>query len=610
MELPFRPLRLVDGYLPIEDHGLIGDGETAALVGRDGAVSWLCVPRFDSAPLFCRILDAQKGGAFTLSPEGCVESRQFYRDNSSLLVTEMRTARGATLRVTDALTLQSGADLNEDVSAARHELIRSVEALGGDLRLRAEVRPYGGARAEPAGGGLRVRCNSRPEIDLYLRVTGFPGGGLKKEVDLRAGDRLHFVLRWGVSSPRGQLRDPNRILEDTAANWRRWVDLLQYDGPQKQLVYRSAITLKLLDYFANGSIVASPTSSLPEDIGGERNWDYRFAWVRDCAFAVYGLHRIGLYQDARSFLGWVLDAVERGERPAVLYDIDGHTPGPEREDHELEGYRCSRPVRWGNGAVHQEQNDVFGEIVDCAYQWAGRHGSIERPLWDELRKLIEMARRAWRKPDRGIWEVRAAGRPFTYSVALCWVALDRGARLAERYDLPGDRLGWWEEAERMRNAVLEEAWNPEVQALTQHLGGSALDASVLALPLRRLLPAVNPHMVATTKAVRERLDAGGGLLYRYLPEKAPDGLPGREGAFLLCSFWLADNLARQGRLQEASDLYDSLCARANSAGLLPEEIDPSTGSFLGNFPQGFSHVGVISSGVNLARELKRAREGA
>jgi GH15 family glucan-1,4-alpha-glucosidase len=430
---------------------------------------------------------------------------------------------------------------------------------------------------------------------------------LKTAIGLRTGDRVHFVLRWGAPSPRGQVRDPDRILKDTAESWRRWVAPLEYEGPQAALVRRSAVTLKLLDYFANGAILAAPTSSLPEDIGGERNWDYRYAWVRDCAFTVYGLHRIGLYQDARSFLGWVLDAVERGERAAVLYDIDGHTPPPEREDDRLEGYRGSRPVRWGNAAVDQAQNDVYGEIVDCAYQW-GRHGTVEGPLWDEMHKLIEAARRLWRKPDRGIWEVRTTGRPFTYSVALCWVALDRGARLAERYGLPGDRDGWRREAERIRHAVIEEAWNPDLRALTQHLGGAALDASLLALPLRRLLPAAHPRMVATTAAIQERLGAGDGLLYRYLREEAPDGLAGKEGAFLLCSFWLADNLARQGRLEEASDLYDSLCARANSAGLLPEQIDPSSGAFLGNFPQAFSHVGVISSGVNLARELKRARE--
>lgn len=600
MQPPFRPLCLTGGYLPIEDHGLIGDGDTAALIGRDGAVCWMCVPRFDSEPLFCRILDARKGGAFTVSPEGLVESRQFYEDDTAVLVTEMRTAEGM-LRISDALTLRSGADLNEDVSAARHELIRTVEALSGTIRLRAEIVPYGGASAEVAGDGIRLRCLARPGLELHLRVDGPVPCGLRSEFELRARQRVHFVLRWDVHWRRGLPRDPIDAVHDTGECWRRWVRQVEYDGPQKTLVRRSAITLKLLDYFDNGSIVAAPTSSLPEEIGGARNWDYRYAWVRDCAFSVYALHRIGLYQQARGFLGWVLEAVERGERAAVLYSLDGHPPPPERDDAALEGYRASRPVRWGNAAADQVQNDVYGEIVDCAYQWSGRHGGIEPSLWQELRKLIDRASRVWRTPDRGIWEVRTASRPFTYSAALCWVAVDRGRRLAELYNLPGDRDEWQREAERIRRAVIEEAWNPQARVIAQQLGGSEVDASSLALPLRRLLPANDPRMIATTQTVRERLGAGGGLIYRYRQDESPDGVPGGEGAFLLCSFWLADNLALQGRLEEAGDLFDSLCSRANGAGLLPEQIDPSNGAFLGNFPQAFSHVGLISTGVTLAR---------
>jgi GH15 family glucan-1,4-alpha-glucosidase len=322
---------------------------------------------------------------------------------------------------------------------------------------------------------------------------------------------------------------------------------------------------------------------------------------------VYALHRIGLSREARGFLEWVLDAVEEGGRPRVLYDLGGRVPFPERADEELEGYRRSGPVRWGNAAADQRQHDVYGEILDCAYQWARHHGSIDPALWARLREFVDAAGREWREPDHGIWEVRTPGRPFTYSAALCQVALDRGARLAERYGLPGDVARWRAEAERIRTAILEEAWDARLHSLTEHLGGGGLDASLLTLPLRRVIPADHPRMIATTEAVRRRLGAGNGLLYRYLPHESPDGLPGHEGAFLLCSFWLVDTLAAQGRVDEALELFESACARANPLGLLSEQIDPSTGAFLGNFPQAFSHVGLVSSAVNLAAALPTRR---
>jgi GH15 family glucan-1,4-alpha-glucosidase len=601
----FTPLQPVEGYLPLEDYGLIGDGTTTALVGRDGAIPWLCVPRFDSPPVFCGILDAARGGALTVAPEDLVASRQFYEPDSGVLVTEMR-GRSGVLRLTDALTLRAGADLAEDAPAGRSELVRSVRVLDGRVRLRIEVVPRGGARVERRSGGLRLRCPSQPELALHLFATA-PLDGLRTTRDLVAGDCLHLVLRWGRGAHRHHPLPPEDLLQGTLDAWRRWMQCFHYEGPQEPLVRRSAITLKLLDYFDNGAIVAAPTSSLPEAIGGPRNWDYRYAWVRDAAFSVYALHRIGLSHEAAGFLGWVLDAVEREGRPQVLYNLDGTQPPPEREDPELEGYRCSRPVRWGNAAADQQQHDALGEILDCAYQWATHGGAIDQALWGRLAVLVETARQAWRQPDHGIWEVRTPGRLFTYSAALCQVALDRGARLAERFGLPGDVAGWRVEAARIQQAILDEAWDPKIQALTEHLGGGGLDASVLSLPLRRVLAADHPRMIATTAAVAERLGAGHGLLYRYLPEASPDGLPGHEGAFLLCSFWLVDNLAGQDRLDEAMALYDALCARAGPLGLLPEQIDPGSGAFLGNYPQAFSHVGVISSGVNLARLTRKVR---
>jgi GH15 family glucan-1,4-alpha-glucosidase len=594
-----KPVRYVDGYLPIEDHGLIGDGETAALVGRDGRVSWLCVPRFDSPPLFCGILDARRGGAFTVTIEGLVASAQRYEPDSGVLVTEMESRTGSA-QVTDALTLRSGANLTEDVPASRAELLRSVQVLQGHVRLDMELMPHGGANAERSGRGVRIRCLRQPGLPLHLAAS-IPLDGLCASRAMGAGETLHLSLRWDGAPHRHDPLSMDEVLSGTLAAWRRWLRHFQYEGPQAPRVRRSAITLKLLDHFRNGAIVAAPTSSLPEAIGGPRNWDYRFTWVRDAAFSVYALRRIGLTEEAARFLAWVLDAAEHGGRPKALYDLEGKTPPPEREDGDLEGYRGSRPVRWGNGAADQSQHDVYGEILDCAYQWAARGGDLEPTLWSRLAALVESARAQWGEPDHGIWEVRTAGRTFTYSAALCQVALDRGARLATRFGLPGDAAGWRAEAARVRDAILEHAWDTKMGALCEHLGGGALDASLLALPLRRVVPADHPRMVATTAAIEERLGAGQGLLYRYLPEESPDGLPGHEGAFLLCSFWLVDNLARQGRLQEATDLYDALCARAGDLGLLPEQIDPGTGAFLGNYPQAFSHVGLISSGVHLAR---------
>jgi alpha,alpha-trehalase len=600
----FSPLRRLDGYLPIEDHGLIGDGTTTALVGRDGAVSWLCVPRFDSPALFCSILDAARGGRFEVVPEGLETSRQSYAGDSGVLVTELRTARGL-VRVTDALALRADADLLQSAAAGRGELVRLVEVVDGPARLRIAVEPRGGIAPEPGGGGLRLRCPERPDLHLQL-LTSRRLDGPCTTLDLRAGDRLTLVLRWGPGHAR-TLDDAGTMVWATVAAWERWARCIRYDGPQAPLVRRSAITLKLLDHFENGSIVAAPTSSLPEAIGGPRNWDYRFAWIRDAAFSVYAFHRIGMAHEARGFLEWVLDAAEQGERPRVLYDLDGRAPFPEREDPGLEGYRRSPPVRWGNAAADQRQHDVYGEIVDCAYQWSRYHGAVDEALWRRLQQFVDAAGVEWREPDHGIWEVRTPGRTFTYSAALCHVALDRGARLATRFGLPGDVERWRATAARIRDAIVAEAWDERQASLTEHLGGGGLDASLLTLPLRRVLAADHPRMVATTEAVRRRLGTGKDLVYRYLPDESPDGLPGEEGAFVLCSFWLVDNLTLQGRVDEAMDLFDALCARANPLGLLPEQIDPPSGAFLGNFPQAFSHVGLISSAVNLVGAGAAAR---
>ncbi|MEW4567765.1 glycoside hydrolase family 15 protein [Tautonia sp. JC769] len=606
---PLQPLEQVDGALPIEDHGLIGDGMTGALVGRDGAIDWLCVPRFDHPPVFCRILDRDRGGAFTVAPEDLLESRQAYLDETGILATEMRCPTGR-VRVIDAMTFHRGSVLSDDAQAARGELVRCVEVLDGSASLRVAFDTWQPSQFRRRGDAWQIRFPDRPELVLSL-IADRPLDGPRTVLRLRSGDRLHLTLRWNGVEKDDRSTPPLQAIDDTIDAWRRWLGCLSYQGPQAPLVRRSAITLKLMDNVENGAIIAAPTSSLPEAIGGVRNWDYRYAWIRDAAFSVYALRRIGVDREARSFLAWVLDIIDRdGGRPKVLYTIDGRQPDPEREDPTLAGYRGSQPVRWGNGAATQRQHDVFGEIIDCAYQWVRHEGRIGEGLWDRLRPLIEAARVEWDEPDQGIWEVRSSGRPFTYSAALCQVALDRGAWIADRLNLPGDVDGWRADAARLRETILDQAWDAEQNALTEHVGGkerSGLDASILALPLRRVVRADHPRMIATTEAVRQQLDAGDGLLFRYHPDRSPDGLPGHEGAFLLCSFWLVDNLTLQGRVDEALDLYNSLCARANAVGLLAEQIDPSSGRFLGNFPQAFSHVGVIASGVTLARALEGDR---
>lgn len=602
----FKPLRYFDGYLPLEGFGLVGDGSTAGLIGRDGSLAWLCLPRFDSPPVFAAILDTGRGGTFKVAPDDILESRQYYEPGTAVLVTEMRTPSGL-LKLTDAMTLHNGADLTENAAAGRSELVRLLEAVDGDVDVRIDIQPKGGARTERISSGWSVSCIEHRDVTLHLSSSESLAG-IPAVHHLRAGERLELALCWGRSLSRSQPLDVEGMLESTRSIWRRWLSRLMYDGPRLELVRRSAITLKLLDYFENGAIVAAPTSSLPEAIGGPRNWDYRYAWVRDASYSVYALRRLGLLREGDSFLRWVLGAARAAGTPKILYDIDGGQPPTEREATDLEGYRRSHPVRWGNAAANQVQNDVYGEILDCAHQWASWGGQVDSSLWGKLRSLVESARMNWRRPDHGIWEVRTVGRPFTYSAALCQVALDRGARIAARFGLPGDIDAWRAEADLIRQTILTESWDASMNALTEHLGGGGLDASLLSLPLRRVIPADDPRMVATTAAIRQRLGAGNGLLYRYLPDESPDGLRGHEGAFLLCSFWLVDNLAYQDRLDEAMELYDSLCDRAGVLGLLPEQIDPDTGAFLGNYPQAFSHIGVISSGINLAQRLKDSRD--
>ncbi|MFE7763091.1 glycoside hydrolase family 15 protein [Streptomyces sp. NPDC057438] len=598
----WQPLTRREGYLPIEDHGLIGDGRGCALVGRDAEIRFMCVPRFDRDPVFCSLLDRRHGGGFRLSPRNVRQSRQRYVDDTAVLVTELRTGTGA-VEVTDAFLLRPGARLEEDEPAAAGELVRRARVTHGEVILDFAVEPRGGARVRHRGEEWLLDCG-RQGVTLRLSSSP-PVTPQNRTLRLRAGQELAVRLRWDAPSVHS-CPSVDAGLQATLQAWRRWASFLVDDLPQPGLARRSALTLKLLDHVENGAIIAAPTSSLPEHIGGTRNWDYRYSWIRDAAYTVFALRRIGLPSEAGSFLDWALTAARHNHQPHVLYDVDGNIPPPESVDEGLEGYRGSAPVRWGNAAVEQTQHDVYGEILDCAFQRAATGETIDETLWQWLAGLADRAAHAWRTPDHGIWEVRTSGRPFTYSAAMCQVALDRAARLARRLKLPGDADRWARQADHLTERILDHAWNDRVRSLTEDLEeGSTLDASLLALPLRRVVPADHPKMVSTCRAVTEQLGAGKGLLYRYLPERSPDGLDHQpEGAFLLCSFWLVDNLTGQGHIERAGELFEDLCAHTNHLGLLPEQIDPSDGTFLGNFPQAISHVGLISSAVALARATR------
>ncbi len=592
----FRPIEYRDGYLPIEDHGLIGDGTTAALVGIDGTISWLCLPRFDSMPVFCSILDRTIGGEFRIDTGTIVEARHRYLGDTAILITELRTATGI-VRITDLMPLRDNADLGKEGAPSTGELLRCVEVVEGtaDVTVRVEVR--GGCDPERGKKGIRLRPRRFPDLDLELESSQeLDGAG--GSWHLERGESVTFCLRWNGGVGASSVDAPVAAVANTTEGWLGWLRDFQYRGPHRELVRRSAITIKLLDYLPNGSLIAAPTSSLPERIGGERNWDYRYAWIRDGAFAVNALRRIGLDAEANQFLRWALALCKQG-RVNVMYTLDGHTTIEEVLDPELEGYRASGPVRWGNAASDQVQHDVFGELVDLAYQSTTRGDKLDHRLWFQVRDLIERAAESWNEPDQGIWEVRSAGQVQTYSAGICHVALDRGARLASQLGHEKDAARWRRIAETIQEAILTRAWSETGRFLGQGLDGGHLDAALLGLPIRRVVPANHPKMVATTEAIARELGAGGGLLYRYLPERSPDGLEGDEGAFLLCSFWMIDNLTLQGRINEAREQFDAMCARTNALGLLPEEIDPGSGRFLGNFPQAFSHLGLISSGVGL-----------
>jgi GH15 family glucan-1,4-alpha-glucosidase len=649
------PSELIPTYAPIRDYALIGDCRTAALVSRWGSVDFLCLPRFDGAAVFAALLDARRGGRFFARPLGEFQVRRRYVGNTTVLETTFETA-GGVLRLTDVMTV-AGEDERRGELLPEHELLRSLECVAGEVEIEVGCDPRpnwaaDGAAAAPRdrralgvtwelGGQLLMlrsevpisgaprshrRCG-RPARSEHPGPSGPPGRsdpnrrperpGVYGRETLKAGDRRFLSLASATGEPGVFLP-----LGDAAAHrlrrsllwWERWVAACVYLGPHPEAVVRSLLTLKLLTYSPSGAVIAAPTTSLPEEIGGSRNWDYRYCWLRDTSWTLTAFFDLGFREEGQAFFSWLLYATRmRTAAPAghrwtprlrilnVLYDVHGEVRMRERQLPWLEGYAGSRPVRVGNGALAQLQLDIFGEVVQAAFQYVVRGGTLDASEGRLLRQLGETVRRLWREPDEGIWEKRAGRFHHTYSKAMCWVALDKLLLLDGRgaIELSAEEAGACRrDRDALRHAIETEGFSRRLGSYVDVLGGDELDASLLLLGLRGWDdPARSPRLMATLQAVRGRLESKG-LLYRYPP--GTDGIPGGEAAFGICGFWLAEFLARAGRVEEAIAQFERVLAYANDLGLFAEEIDPQTGAALGNFPQAFTHVGLISAALAIA----------
>ena len=587
-------------YVPIRDYAVIGDGRTVALVARDGAIDWLCLPNMDSPSVFAAILDAERGGSFELCPTERYETTRRYRPGTNVLETTFTTTSGR-VRVTDAMTLP---DAN---LGPLRELARRVEGLSGRVAMRWRATPrfdYGRRARLERRGEIPVASHGADGVAFGSWDAGAPeirDGGVSGRFEMAAG---HRALLGVIATCNEPLVFPPRAhvearLDTTAAFWERWSGQLTYAGPWRDAVVRSALGLKLLVFAPSGAITAAPTTSLPEAIGGERNWDYRYCWIRDSSFTIEALLQLGCRQEATSFFWWFMHATRlTSPRLRVLYRLDGGAHVPERVLDHLSGYRGSRPVRIGNAAADQLQLDTFGELLDAALGYVRRGARIDRDTMNQLAELADFVADHRREPDAGIWEVRMEPQHFTESKAMCWVALDRAAQLAETGHLSDRRRQrWLTEAAAIRAFIDNHCWSERLGSYVRYAGREELDASLLMMPIMRYDEPTSPRLAGTIEAVRRELGRGA-LVYRYTGE---DGLAGAEGVFVCCSFWLAEALALAGRRDDAARSMDAALALANDVGLFSEELDPASGEFLGNFPQGLVHLAIISAAAAIAR---------
>lgn len=585
----------------LSDYAIIGDGLTCALVARDGGIDWLCYGRFDGPAVLCRLIDPVQGGYLHVAPRGRFATRRRYVGWSNVLVTVFEAASG-TLRMTDCMPLA-------ETGLSGPLVLRKLEGLAGQVEVELEFLPsfdfaraearislnQGGCEAEANGDRLRLSCPGA----LVRSPRGVTG-----TLQLSAGETRWVALTHGAAPPNDDQAE--RALRATVEAWERWSSHGRYSGPYADVLRRSALLLKLLIHKPTGGIVAAPTTSLPESPGGVRNWDYRFTWLRDASWLVSALMDLGYHDETMAFIDW-LEALDLGAaKPPVFFDLDGKAPRREAELSHLRGYRDARPVRIGNAASNQDQHDVFGEVVATVHMCSEGMPSMRplRPgLWKLVSALADRAASRWEQADHGMWEQRDPRQHYLVSKLHCWVAVDRALAIASRDGLSAPSHRWAGERARMREAILD-GFDVGVRAFTRVLGEPDLDATALLLPRYDFLPATDPRMAETVQTVRRELGAGDGLVRRYL---VSDGLPGVEGAFVACSFWLVDCLARQGRVGEAHELFQQVLARANDLGLLAEEVWPATGELLGNYPQAFSHLALIRAAVSVSQAEERAR---
>jgi GH15 family glucan-1,4-alpha-glucosidase len=603
-----------DGYLPIAEHGLIGDLRTAALVGTDGRISWFCAPRFDSPSVFGALVDAGRGGDWEIAPVCQVTARhQFYFPDTNILITRFLTEDGI-VELQDFMPI-----LRPHDAGHRQRLVRRVVNIRGRVRMRTRVRPRFGYGREAPGvseedGRIRFH-GKRLELVLDSSVALDTGDDrATAEFDVTVGDTELFVLEVlddAAARPAADAAEAQDLFDATVAFWRDWLSRSSYTGRWREMVHRSALTLKLLTHEPTGAVIAAPTLGLPERVGGDRNWDYRHVWLRDAAFTLYALLRLGFTDEAEAFVGWLTDRVSENRDGdlgplRVLYTIDGDADVTEHELDHLEGYCGSRPVRHGNDASGQLQLDVYGEVIDSIYLFDKHGKGISHTSWVSLCTMLDWLLENWDRPDHGIWETRSGQRGHTFSRLMSWVAVERMVRVARRRGLPADLTRWTSVRDEIYARIQDHGWNEDLGAFVQHCEpgsepGTALDASLLLMPMVKFCSPTDPRFLGTVARIGGELVLDS-LVFRYDPEEAPDGLDGSEGTFSLCSFWWVEALTRTGRTDEARLALEKMFTYANHVGLYAEQIG-LTGEQLGNFPQAFTHLSLISAALNLDRAL-------